>query len=518
MTAEIKYSEPDDDMIRRSKGWIDLNVRNVHDQEHGCPLGCIYCNQMSLDRDPYGEKEAGYLFQGVDSAISLNTRLMSGPEIIKRISVDDVIEELKTYPHYNPNSPFLIENFNDPGLDWSQAIDTADRLRKEVGHSGPSLFITKMPISDRSLIKMEEFRQSGGKPIVIVTYSGMPAVIEPASGKKRIETLKKMSERSIPTILSMRPLIEGINLTDENIRRVAQEAGIYADKVTVGGLFVYQPETIDNFRKAGYDLGELYKNHTYSPAKVLPHNTKRMVREIMREEGISANVHDHTSCAVAEICTEIYKDPTTDRLAHWAGGINADFDYCETKCDASQVAVCRSVSKLDPDVVIGRAEKVLKDFGYDNQVIPSLTQAGLLLVKDGSLTIGELFTLAEQTGWQVNNWPNKEGVMYRTKQAITEDLGLSDEVILGAVPVGQEWYVVLNGDVDGEGNTLAVRWIRSRNRARIQVLNVNEIENGHIGECADRLNAASFDIQSREEIEKSLQEIIDGKNTEEEGL
>ena len=98
MSAERKFSEPDDEMIRRSRGWIDLNVRPVHDKEHGCPLGCIYCNQMSLDRDPYGEKKAGYLFQGVDSAISLNTRLMSGSEVIKRILIEDIISEIKTYP------------------------------------------------------------------------------------------------------------------------------------------------------------------------------------------------------------------------------------------------------------------------------------------------------------------------------------------------------------------------------------------------------------------------------------
>ncbi len=228
----------------------------------------------------------------------------------------------------------------------------------------------------------------------------------------------------------------------------------------------------------------------------------------MREEGVPANVHDHTSCAVAEICTTIYGDPTTDRLAHWAGGVESDFEYCATKCGANQVEVCCAASKMDQSIVIEKAEKVLRKLGYDKQVVTSATQVGLLLVKDGSLTIGELFTLAEQTGWQANNWPDKETLMYRTEQAITKDLGLPKEVVLGAVPVGQEWYIVMDGDVDGSNNELVVKWIRSRSRARIKVLNVKDLNGEDFDKCVEELTSASLNMQSREEIEFSLKEIV----------
>jgi len=151
---------------------------------------------------------------------------------------------------------------------------------------------------------------------------------------------------------------------------------------------------------------------------------------------------------------------------------------------------------------------VLRKLGYDKQVATSATQVGLLLVKDGSLTIGELFTLAEQTGWQANNWPDKETLMYRTEQAITKDLGLPREVVLGAVPVGQEWYIVMDGDVDGSNNELVVKWIRSRNRARIKVLNVKDLNGEDFDKCVEELTSASLNMQSREEIEFSLKEIV----------
>ena len=130
---------------------------------------------------------------------------------------------------------------------------------------------------------MKNFKEEGGMPIVIVTYSGMPRDIEPASGKRRIETLQKLSEAEIPTILSMRPMIKGINTDDENIRRVAKDAGSYPYAITVGGLYVYQPETIESFKKAGYDLDDIYKKHKYSVAKVLSNGVKERVREIMKK-------------------------------------------------------------------------------------------------------------------------------------------------------------------------------------------------------------------------------------------
>ncbi|MBU0570308.1 hypothetical protein KKB40_06075, partial [Patescibacteria group bacterium] len=384
MSAERNYSEPDDEMIKRSRNWKGgSNPLPTRSGEHGCPLGCIYCNQISLDRNTSGEKVAGYLFQGVDSVISLNTRIMSGSQVVMEISTDDILSELSKYPHFNPKSPFLIENFNDPGLNWGQSIEVAKRLVTELGHSGPSIFITKMPISQRRIEEMKRLQKIGGKPIVIVTYSGHPKEIEPASGPKRIEAIKKLHGNNIPTVLSMRPMIEGINITDENIRRVANEAGVYASVITVGGLFVYQPETIEVFEKAGYHLSDLYRNNKYPPAKVLPKNVKGTVRQIMREEGVGANVHDHTSCAVAEISTVVYGDPTPDRLAHWAGDVKPNFDYCQSKCHPKQLVICKRTSERKVNEVIKDAQEALIKIGYQHEIVPSLTQAGMLLVKGG---------------------------------------------------------------------------------------------------------------------------------------
>jgi hypothetical protein len=351
-------------------------------------------------------------------------------------------------------------------------------------------------------------QEIGGKPIVIVTYSGHPKEIEPASGPKRIEAIKRLHGNNIPTILSMRPMVEGINITDKNIRNVANEAGVYASAVTVGGLFVYQPETIEAFERAGYHLSDLYKNNKYPPAKVLPKNVKGTVRRIMREEGVEANVHDHTSCAVAEISTVVYEDPTPDRLAHWAGDVEPDFDYCRSKCHPEQLKICQEVSERKVSKVIKDAQKALTEIGYQYEIVPSLTQAGMLLVKNGSLTIGEVFTLTERCGWQVNNWPDKEALMYRTHQAVVQDLGKPENKVLGAIPVGQEWYVFLNGDIDGEGNQLAIKWIRSRNRARIQAVDAKTVL-GDIGACADRLSSLSLGLQSRQEIKDALEQICD---------
>ena len=54
-------------------------------------------------------------------------------------------------------------------------------------------------------------------------------------------------------------------------------------------------------------------------------------------------------------------------------------------------------------------------------------------------------------------------------------MGLSfEDNFVNAVPIDQEWIVIVKDNLDGRGNTLTTKWIRSRNRARIQVMTLNE--------------------------------------------
>lgn len=454
--------------------WKELDILKGG---HGCPLACIYCNQQELDFDPdSNEKTNGYFQEGIDGGVSINSRLMIGRRVIQEISTDALISELKTYPYYTPNSSLLIQNFTDPGLNWQESIQIGKRIVGEFDHQGALIYITKAGIGSRGLAEFVDLKEKGGKPIVIVTYSGLPKEIEPASGEHRIETIKKLHETGIPVVLSMRPMIKNINVDETNIRRIAQEVAMYVDAVTVGGLYVYN-FTAEEFARAGYPLDDIYSHNKYPVAKVLPEDIRPTVRRIMAEEGVKAVIHDHTSCAVAQILTTVYETQKTDRLAHWAGQDATTFDYCSTYCDNRQVKVCQSTSQAEKKAIIQKAESALKRLGFSNKITTSDTQTGLLLVIDGALPIDVLFHLYEATGWTVNNWPNYETVMSLSREVVQKKMKQPPGKVLGAVPVGQEWSVIVDGDLDGQNNELTAKWIRSQNRARIQVIDINELGN-----------------------------------------
>ena len=514
------FPEHTDESLRPTSLWKKTGEVRSGETGTGCAVGCIYCNQISLDRNEQGDKIAGYLSCGVDGGISINSRLMVGKRIDQEISIDDLIGALRLYAYYEPTSSVILENFSDPGMRWDKTISLMRKMVSELNHTGPLIFITKMGISLRYVEQIRQIQEMGGKPICIVTYSGLPKEVEPIDKRGRLRTMQRMHDAGIPVIMSMRPMIRGLNATEERIKKTLQETHQYVDIYTTGGLFVYQEQTADAFAKAGYPLPPEYTEINYPVAKILPEDVKRLVRQVALNEGIQNPVHDHTSCAVSQLMTLKYNQPTPDRLAHWSGETEPKFDsYCSEFCNPNQIAVCRLKSQENPQMVANLAKGKLERIGYpDYEVIPSATQAGLLLVKGdskhaGSFLIEQLFTVAENAGWYVNNLSSYEGLMHRSRQAIEEDMGLNnfDSVFVGAVLVGQEWHVFIDGEIDHHGNELTVRWLRSRNRARIQVENAQQLlDHSNLGEIEKRFMDKSKivgQLQTREELSSQLSDL-----------
>lgn len=514
------FPEYTDEILNPTTLWKKTGKVHTGESGPGCAVGCIYCNQISLDRNTDGDKISGYLSCGLDGGISVNSRLMVGNRVDQEISIDALISAMKQYPYLEATSSVVLENFNDPGMSWDKTIDLMKRMITELHHTGPMLFITKMGIAPRHVERIKQVQEMGGKPICIVSYSGMPEEIEPVNKRARLKTMEQMYNTGIPVIISMRPMIVGINATEGKIRETIRETHQYVDVYIVGGLFVYRGSTAEAFAKAGYPLPPGYTEIDYPVAKILPEGVKKLVRQVAHNEGVNVPVHDHTSCAVSQLMTLKYNQPTPDRLAHWLGDTKPKFEsYCSEFCDKRQMAVCRRKSEEDPQKVAELAKHKLEITGYpDYEVIPSATQAGLLLVKGddkhpGSFLIGQLFTVAESTGWYVNNLPSYEGLVHRSRQALEEDMGLMnfDSVFVGAVLVGQEWHVFIDGDIDQRGNELTVRWLRSRNRARIQVENAQQLLNlNKLSEIEERFmekSTAAGQLQTREEFSNQLSDL-----------
>jgi len=513
------YLSTYDEIIRPVSKW--QRTGNVAPNEHGfgCKLNCVYCNQAAINFSLKGERKSGYLSMGVDSGLSICTSLWIGDRMDAEISVQDMADALRNYPYYLPESPVILENTNDPGLDWGKTADIVRTLREEFNHQAAINFITKMGISQKQVDQFSKLQQEGANLIATVTYAGLPAAIEPASAKSRINAMQRFHDSGIPVVMSMRPMIDGINCDDETIANVLRDVNGKVDIVTVGGLFIYN-FTPDAFDKAGYSLNETYDTK-YAAAKVNPKDIKERVARIAQDIDFKGKVQYHNSCAISQLMTTRYNKPTDDRLAHWqspSGEVRIK-NYCSQFCPPEQMKICTATMKKSPDEVMETAHQALDIIKQaqikagkeptDMRIVRSIEFPNMLLVENGSLLIEELFLIEEMCGWDVNCLPNREGVKYRSQQAIGIDMGLDYRgIYVGELKVGQEWYVVVNGEVDGNQNKTLLSWLRGRNRARMNIIDINSIqEYESYVSILENLGTRSFGLQSKAEIVAELDGI-----------
>ena len=465
-----------DGIIRATKSWEVTGEVDKGEVGPGCSLNCAYCNQKTFDVSNDGVQLAGYI-EVNDAGTSLNTRIMVGNKIERKVDPEIVVEELLGSPLYDRNGWLILENYNDPGMNWKQTVRLATLLT-DAGHAGPMTLITKSGLPDIYARQLGELRNRGAKLIGIVSYPGLPEEIEPAPKKPRLETLRRLKENNIPTIVSLRPLIRGINLDQETIARVIDETHAFTDFYIAGGLFVFDDWTPQVFEELGYPLGSEYLNNGYEVAKVAPEELDKIVRQFILATGKECVVMPHTSCAIAGLTTLNYGVDTPDRLAHWVDHKQPGTrfgSHCEA-CPNEQRQVCQNVLEESPDRLLSAGRKVLLQLGHiESDIIVSQDFDGhLLVVGPVPLNFSELAFIRQVTGMYVNNLPTFEGLMYRAEEAFRDEYNTSIvERVVGAVMVGEEWHVFLDSVLHTKGNENVEKHIRTRARARIKVYNAS---------------------------------------------
>lgn len=463
----LYFLEPNAQVLKPTNLWQNTGISRK-DEGHGCPLACIYCNQQFLDTDnTTGEKLAGTIEFGIDGGVAVNDQIMIGPVVVMKADRKQIAHQLAESNYFSQEMAVIIRNLTDPGTNWKESIELARNVDQITGHTGPTVFITKWSVSDKDAREMKKYKEAGGKPIVLVTYSGLPKKIEPASVVQRINTMRKFNENKIPVVVSMRPMIEGINTDEETIRRVINETHEYATMYIVGGLYVYK-DTPKLFESAGFPLGDLYIRDGYPVAKIIQPDLRQKVRGIALSVSKDIAVYDHASCATSAITTTIYGKPTHDPLPHWIVPTGLDFDNCSKFCFPQQMSVCKERVEAK-DKVLKTARATLDRIGHaDKDIAISEHQPNTLLIKDGILTFQELITIMRETGWRADNLPNREGMIYRLKQAFEKDLNTSIDKLKGLIQVGQQWYLFVDGKIDGTYNNVnTLRFSRSATRTRI---------------------------------------------------
>lgn len=435
--------------------WIPTPDAETYSGEAGpgCPIGCLYCNQVFFN---YEETEGGRQFNaveaGLDVGISVNTFSRVGNRLLAELPADNAVELLIQHPSYTPDQTVLFENYTDPGLSWDKTLHMMQRVQA-LGHTGALLTITKLPPQRPKYIEQfQELQQTGGHPIVTVSYGGLPKAIEPGSpAAVRLKGMRRLAEAGIPVVHSFRPLIQGYNMEPEQMREILRATLPYSTVVVPGGLTV-DTSTLPFFERNGVPLPQLYHEQRTTPAHVFPGGEEKVmadVRQVVRGlEGESAPVYADASCALAMIMTDFYGRPTPDRMARWAGIGSAPnrWDRCAAFCTATQMAVCAETANDDVAHVTGLARTLFTRLGYpDLAVRPDATSEGLLVVEGGGFSRSELYAVATQCGWRINNLPTATQFHERAAAIAYEVFGLDlKTVVTDCALVDDVWNLVVD--------------------------------------------------------------------------
>ncbi len=293
------------EVVEYRKSGLSLN----HVQ--GCPLDCAYCI-----RHTYGLWDARQ------------------PRAL--MSDADAVDKLVSHGYFQSNvTPVQVFNrATDPFLPAVRPHTFAvleDLDEREL--TNHVLVITRHQMKPDDADRLNQLRRL--KVTLLFTYSGIEnKQIEPYPSHVAAESLKLMSSpirRKYRTVLYWRPLVLGLNDSDEHLSR-AFELGQHADATVFTGLF-YRDEIAAYYKANG--IPKPYEET--ARRKIVPETLEQRVLSVF---SASAPLFRKTSCAVS------YAHGLPDYNGHY--GIR---ELCDI-CPLSQVELCAGAHRVpSPDRV-----------------------------------------------------------------------------------------------------------------------------------------------------------------------
>lgn len=341
------------DVIEYRKSGLSLN------HVIGCPLECGYCIRHLYDNFEMKTPRA----------------LMSDEEAVATLTRNHHFR-----PHVTPIQ--LFNKATDPMLSVVKpnTFNTL-RLLDERGLTNHVLVITRWRVDAEDCDVLNSFRNI--KVTVLVTYSNIEHPgIEPVDSQIAARSLRNLyaDARSYRTILYWRPIVPGLNDSDEDIA-AAVRLSQTAHATVFTGLF-FRDEIAAYYRENG--LPEPYSET--ARRKIMPEQLEaRILAAFRRPDDLEAQwgpLFRKTSCAVA------YAHGMADYNGHL--GIRELCDICPT----AQLRRCESVWRA-PN--LAEAEKAARDLGAVGPV--EVTDRAIMV---GGLAEQPRYYLQHGFGYQVH--------------------------------------------------------------------------------------------------------------------
>jgi len=269
-------------------------------------------------------------------------------------SVSQIVDNLLNHPYYAENIPLAIHNSaTDPFQKGVKNVtyEIMDSL-ENLGIKNIVALITKEYVSKKDIERIESFENI--KPVLFVSYSGLPLNYERVVDDRRLKTMQNLKESNLKKILYYRPIIKGVNDDVNTIEKIIELGDEYFDAIVRSSIKL-DVNTVLYMASKGITLDSSYDigMNIHDSRKVLPEKSRSIVDEALKKSKIP--VYKKTSCAVSYL----YSKP--DYHSQW---IRSDI-YCTNSCPASQKKLCNDSKNEAVDVIklnklLERMDKPLK--------------------------------------------------------------------------------------------------------------------------------------------------------------
>lgn len=279
----------------------------------GCPLDCSYCVR--------------HLFGNFDQRKP--QALMPDEEAFQRF-----VSHRFFQPHITPIQ--LFNRATDPMLPEVKGhTHNLLHLLDQAGLTNNVLVITRWRVTSEDCERFNALNNI--KLTILVTYSGIddPRVepIKSSIAANSLRTLFKHAQR-YRTLLYWRPIVPGLNDSEQHITRAAQLSK-YAHATVFSGLF-YRREIAEYYRSQG--IPEPYTST--ARRKLLPLEEEQQLLRLYQSHASGTPIFRKTSCGVA------YAHQQPDYNGHF--GIT---ELCGT-CPSAQYSTCEAVWKKPDETLL----------------------------------------------------------------------------------------------------------------------------------------------------------------------
>ena len=270
----------------------------------GCPLSCIYCiagndcRNLVLSPDEYGK------FYRLLKASSIFPKK---PEVL--FHGDVLVDAMIQHPGFLPNKTIvsIVAGFSEAFLPVVER-ETWSIFRELIKNKlhNPVWIVTKFGIPQQLVsvweMKFKEIIKSGIPVVISITDTNAPAWLEPYQGD-RFRNYRKLKNTGVYFSHHLRPIIGGVNDSEESLRIALTRSLDFVKSVCVGGLRIDPAIQLKwKYAKSKLKIDNNYKNlMTGNPVgKQMPPEVFDTVKRLVKELGHETPVFLRSSQMLSE--------------------------------------------------------------------------------------------------------------------------------------------------------------------------------------------------------------------------